>query len=392
MKILIIDDDHHRASKLERYLIDNAGIDKTQILIADCRSRALNFLRELYFDVVILDVVLPKRSNERPSAQNGLELLERISRGRQLKKPEKIIGITSHLSDIDAFRNEFNKYCHTIIEASSTGDQWRDIVKEGLNYTLSSRIDRSSSLKPITALTVHGIRTFGSWQNRLKSLVSNRTGSVEFANYQYGYFSLLSFCIPFFRWIQVRRLKEKLIKTIQRDGSSRIIIFSHSFGTYLVAHALKSLIRDGYRPQIETLVLCGSVLPSSFDWDFLERSTEARIINECGDADYILWLSQALVPLSGMAGKTGFFGTNGSRIRNRYFSGGHSLYFDGDLFMTKYWIPLFDRDSEVVDIDVRVPCALRNGIGDNLISRLGSIKEIVLIGLIAYWTLKLIYI
>jgi hypothetical protein len=46
-------------------------------------------------------------------------------------------------------------------------------------------------------ITVHGIRTFGQWQERLERLVTESTNldDVEFINYKYGYFSVLAFII-----------------------------------------------------------------------------------------------------------------------------------------------------------------------------------------------------
>lgn len=375
MKILIIDDDRNRSQDLKKYLSSQSNLSSCELVVAEYSDEATQLLKEVYFDVVVLDVVLPKRKDETPSAQHGLSLLERLSRGYRIKKPERIIGITCHLDDIEAFRSEFNKHCHLIIEAQVGGDSWKESVRQGLDYTFSARIDRSSVEQPITALTVHGIRTFGTWQNRLKALVCARTDSISFSTYRYGYFTLIAFSLPFLRWIQVILLKRYIKDLIGRIGSGRLVIFAHSFGTYLVANALKSLIRDGYRLPIDTVVLSGSVLNARFDWGFLLRSSEARIVNDCGDSDYVLWLSQGLVPFSGMAGKTGFFGANDSRIINRFFHGGHSLYFEGDEFMAKYWIPLFDRADDIADHDIRVPSILKHGIGDTIIQRIGMFKE-----------------
>ena len=49
-------------------------------------------------------------------------------------------------------------------------------------------------------VTVHGIRTFGGWQEKLEGLLasrdSERSEKVEVYNYKYGYFSVLAFVFP----------------------------------------------------------------------------------------------------------------------------------------------------------------------------------------------------
>lgn len=59
-------------------------------------------------------------------------------------------------------------------------------------------------------VTVHGIRTFGGWQERLEALLtqdrSNQSGT-QVVNYRYGYFSVLAFLIPPLRLLVVRRFR-----------------------------------------------------------------------------------------------------------------------------------------------------------------------------------------
>jgi hypothetical protein len=47
-------------------------------------------------------------------------------------------------------------------------------------------------------ITVHGIRTFGGWQERLDALVgaTNSDRELTVINYKFGYFSVVAFLIP----------------------------------------------------------------------------------------------------------------------------------------------------------------------------------------------------
>ncbi|SDM54883.1 response regulator [Polaromonas sp. JS666] len=375
MKLLIVDDDEKRSDGLKAYLEAHCSIPASDIFKASHFDEAKKLLKAIYFDVLVLDVVLPKRLNEKSDARVSLQLIEQLSRNAYLKKPEKIIGITGHLDDIGGFRREFEKNCLVVIEAPSNSDVWKKKIGESLSYTDASKFSRVFNEAKATLISVHGIRTFGQWQVRLRNLVEKNTDQVNFHTYKFGYFSSLLFLIPIARTYQVRRLRDRLESAIEAAHNQTLFIFCHSFGTYLVAHALKELVNAKVHFPSMTLVLSGSVLESGFDWGFLTRDTRVRIVNDCGADDKILWLSEAFVYGTGMAGRDGFHGFNNQALMNRYFNGGHSLYFDGDEFMAKYWIPLITlHESKLAEIDERKNRNFFVGWGNNVVGLLGTIK------------------
>lgn len=44
---------------------------------------------------------------------------------------------------------------------------------------------------------VHGIRTFGAWQERLETLIRAADRDIEVIKYKYGYFDILAFVTLF---------------------------------------------------------------------------------------------------------------------------------------------------------------------------------------------------
>jgi WD40 repeat protein len=206
-------------------------------------------------------------------------------------------------------------------------------------------------------ITVHGIRTFGQWQDRLATILKEHDPSIEVRNYTYGYFSALAFVIPFTRWITTRAFRRRLVAMAGRDAWDRIDIVAHSFGTHLVAWALAGL-KPEQRPSIHTLILCGSVLKSTFRWDDLLGRSVQRLVNDCGTRDTVLLLNQLVVLFTGMAGRLGFQGMTGKDFRNRFFAFGHSGYFlkggaPSDDFMRAHWTPLLVTDVPIAAVDER---------------------------------------
>jgi CheY-like chemotaxis protein len=375
VKILIVDDDEGRASGLREYLSRSCSISADEILFVDCLSDARRLLRNVYFDVLILDVVLPKRKDKkRPHHLVGIGLLEELSRQSHLKKPEKIIGITAHIEDISKFRTEFEQSCNIVVEAPSNSDVWKAKISSALSYTGVSKTSRAVALSRTAVLSVHGIRTFGQWQTRLRRLIEARTDAVSFHTYKFGYFSSLLFLIPWIRNIQVERLKNDIEPIIKDSEFDRVYIFCHSFGTYLVAYSLLKIFDAENVVAKTTLVLCGSILPSNFDWRKIDSGKALRVINDCGDRDYVLWLSAAFVLGVGMAGKVGFYGFSNDFIMNRFFNGGHSSYFRGDDFMLKYWLPLLDDVPVISEVDERQNASFAARLGEKTVEFVSTIK------------------
>src|SRR5262245_10552499 len=103
----------------------------------------------------------------------------------------------------------------------------------------SSIIDTPSQL----VITVHGIQTYGQWQERLETIVRAHSAGrpLEFVNYKYGFFSLIAFCVPFLRWLVVRRFRKELVERCTQAPRMRIDLVGHSFGTHIIAWALYKL-------------------------------------------------------------------------------------------------------------------------------------------------------
>lgn len=208
-------------------------------------------------------------------------------------------------------------------------------------------------------VTVHGIRTFGGWQERLEALVKDaaaeRGRTVKVVNYKFGYFSAFAFLSIVLRWLTVRRFRSALLALTNQQAWDRVDLVAHSFGTYLVGRALYSLRRKGC-PRIDTVILAGSVLPARFRWSELVPGCVGRVVNDCGIRDNILLLSHAL-PRLGMAGRTGFQGMTGAHLRNRFWDFGHSGYFidkaGPSAFMEREWVSLVVDDAEARAVDER---------------------------------------
>ncbi|WP_457337562.1 hypothetical protein [Rhizobacter sp. P5_C2] len=245
---------------------------------------------------------------------------------------------------------------------------------------------QQDSAGPALVVTVHGIRTFGGWQNRLAALMRQARPDARISSYGYGYFSAIAFAVPFLRWIEVRRFRSRLLQVFRANPGARVSIVAHSFGTHIVAWALRGMDpRD--LPSIRCILLAGSVLKSDFDWSpLLDSGKVDAVVNDCGVDDNVLLLSQFAILFTGMAGRVGFYGFTHERLVNRFFAGAHSHYFqpldpDPDAFMRSHWVGLLLGTTRVEAMDQRPPLGPLRGAAYALMPFADPIKLAAYLGI-----------
>lgn len=212
-------------------------------------------------------------------------------------------------------------------------------------------------------ITIHGIRTYGRWQSRLRDIVYDRAHSngklIEVLSYRYGVFTLLSFLVPYLRSLAVKQFKNYLESLFDEKSLGRVDIVAHSFGTYLALEALANTsLADNVR--INTCIFCGSAISPNHSLARLvgPKRRIGRIINECGIFDGVLLLT-LLVYGVGMAGRLGFQGFEGRWLWNRYHRLGHSGYFERsnrnpyDGFINRWWLPILLDEAPIKERDRR---------------------------------------
>jgi hypothetical protein len=138
------------------------------------------------------------------------------------------------------------------------------------------------------------------------------------------------------------------------------------------------------------MVLSGSVLPETYSWVFLAKFG-IKVVNDCADRDYVLWLSKAFVVGVGMAGKAGFHCIEGGGVLNRFIVGGHSAYFEGDKHMATYWVPLVSDLNSAPVFDNRVSSFWLDGVIERVVDLLGFIKGWLYVVALCFIVYKIIF-
>lgn len=344
ISVLIVEDDDSKFLNVKNIIkelnIPERGISRT-ISVQD----TLSALESAKFDVLILDLQIPQRVDEEKKDTGGLNVLKVIKhdvkrKGDRYKTPNVIIGLTKHTELFTEQGSLFTNqrvfsYVYDHIDTT-----WSEGIKESINEYIHSK-QTSTVHKPIEKIiySIHGIHSFGHWQGKLDKYIKEQGSEFEHIEFKYNFYPVFSFLIPALRNREVKTFITELQDLANRNRTAEINIVAHSFGTFVTVKALEK-IPLVTSPSIGRVVLCGSVLKSSYQLQKLINKHQIEgIVNDCGISDKALVFSQATVFGLGMAGKVGFKNTFAGLIQNRYFEGGHGLFFEEVLF--KDWLNFF---------------------------------------------------
>ncbi|VYU34910.1 alpha/beta hydrolase [Metakosakonia massiliensis] len=373
-RYLIVDDDNTRGLKIKKLLISNHRIPEEFIDYAECVNEATAFLRRTFYTIIFVDVALPqlKRGEINPTA--GLNIVQSIINNR-LKRPGTIFAYTGIEDEIENHKQKYYKETgFELVYCPANDFSWLENRKAIIDYNAALFNGLENKNSDIVILTLHGIRTYGKWQDKLAEICKNSEGfsSVKNLPFKYTLISTLSFLMPSRRKLVVNDFKKVLSEYLENNRSRRIICIGHSFGSYVLMHALKELEDRSLLKELDLIVLCGSVLDRNFNFDFLDFNDNLVIINECAVHDFPLAINEAFVPDVGLAGVTGFNGFSGKNFFNRYHTGGHSCFFAGD-FMEKHWLPILLNPEKMIHIN--------DGDSQSYFYKLFALKFCVFIGM-----------
>lgn len=330
---LIVEDCNRKLNDITKKL-SALGINNTRVKPVSNKDEALSLLKSNRYDFLILDINIFETSDCSVVTKNAgvdllIELEDSILSPRNSYNIPNTIFVMSEYPEAISNNGETFKKCKVIPCRYSSGtEDWSiELAKEIRRAELKHQTVVEKKSRDIVVYSVHGIQTFGRWQNDFDIILRNAPKStvIEHIIYKYHHFPLTHFLRSGKRGIEVEKLKGELLNVANRYPESRICIVGHSFGTFIIAESLKSLKT---RLNIDVVILAGSVLKSSYDWSDIILKHDIKIIyNECASTDWALVCSHFFAKGLGMAGVEGFLPHNGTII-NRHFKGGHSCFFN----------------------------------------------------------------
>lgn len=139
IRILVVDDLHSKRKKIVQTILDNHNILEKDIVQAKCTKEAKKILYKEYFDLMILDLVLPIDDAGETNAKNGADFLNEIGMNPSIKLPIHIVGISGHKEKIPDYNDDFTEKLWNLIDYEENSSVWEDQLKSIIFHLVKVR-------------------------------------------------------------------------------------------------------------------------------------------------------------------------------------------------------------------------------------------------------------
>ncbi len=223
-------------------------------------------------------------------------------------------------------------------------------------------------------IIVPGIRDRGGNWNQTKSEIEAAGLSCIVISWD-EYYDIPRFLVPapWFRRTAMRKLEERIegaIRNNTRDNAlPQISFIAHSFGSYILCY----LLRRTFKFQVSNLIICGSVLPKSFDFTKMSCSIK-RVVNDVGNIDNWPLIASCVTFGYGTIGTYGYF--NPGVIDRFHPNVGHGAFTDPG-FATDWWVPVL-KSELIVEPRPNIP-RIESSLKRSLVAIAQKIKWLVLL-------------
>ncbi|WP_342750942.1 hypothetical protein OH491_07255 [Termitidicoccus mucosus] len=136
MKILIIEDNADKAQMICQ-VVKSCQCEEPDV----CTDYigAIKSVTDNHYDLVLMDVIIPKRFGDKPNAANGIAFLKETADNSHLKKPLHIIGITADLDTYDGANEIFSRNLWFLLHYDPTYNEWEESIRNKINYIGNQR-------------------------------------------------------------------------------------------------------------------------------------------------------------------------------------------------------------------------------------------------------------
>ncbi len=141
IKILIVDDNPSKQSRIKETILNNHNIKETELIIANSVKSARKFLYDNIFDLMILDLVLPVEDNGECDAQNSISFLNEIGISPSINPPIHIVGLSGFKEEVIEHNTAFKDKLWNLIDYEENSFSWQDQLNSIIYHLVKTRLN-----------------------------------------------------------------------------------------------------------------------------------------------------------------------------------------------------------------------------------------------------------
>lgn len=134
IKILVVEDEQEKRRLVSAALLVCDGVTLENIVFASDAYEAKRLISQQKFDLLILDINIPKRADEQVTVGGGIDVLSFIRSSGRAIAPTYVIGLTAYSDGADAAQSAFAMPLWKLLVFSYSNDTWSASIKEAVNY------------------------------------------------------------------------------------------------------------------------------------------------------------------------------------------------------------------------------------------------------------------
>jgi nucleoside phosphorylase/CheY-like chemotaxis protein len=142
ISVLVVEDDNSKFGRIHAALAQ-AGIPAGWITHVITASQAMAELGKREFDLLLLDVNIPRRLGEDPIRGGGADLLAEVHRDKSIKLPRYIVGLTAYEDVVAEFGERFTDLLWTLIFYAENSDHWISQIGARVAYIQAAKGSRN---------------------------------------------------------------------------------------------------------------------------------------------------------------------------------------------------------------------------------------------------------
>lgn len=134
IKILVVEDEQEKRRLVTTALLACDGVTLDNVVLVSDAYEAKRQICQQKFDLLILDINIPKRADETVTVGGGLDVLSFIRNSERAIAPTYVIGLTAYSDGADAAQSAFAMPLWKLLVFSYSSDTWSASIKEAVNY------------------------------------------------------------------------------------------------------------------------------------------------------------------------------------------------------------------------------------------------------------------